>query len=324
MKPIHQYQGKTVFVAGGSSGLGKAIAEQLAAQGAHVTIFARRQKQLDEARSSLMQKRSSTDQDIQAVSLDLANPSEVETVFGSQPRTPDILYLVAGGTPNECGFFTDIDAQSLESCMNLNYYTAAYPAQTLLKMWVEDDKRVQSARTSSPTRLRQIVFINSAAALLPLPGYAAYSPTKAAVRSLADTLRMEALRLSNPASTYTIHCAFPSNFISPAFLQEQTRKPELTKQLEGTAAPISELEKKLPTSDKMARTIMAGVEKGEFAICDDSLESGLLWANMVGTSPKRGLGIWDTILAIVVGLFVWPVIRRQFDNQCRKGRKKTD
>lgn len=121
--------------------------------------------------------------------------------------------------------------------MRNNYFTAAYAAQSILKMWTEDDKK---AKTSKP-RLRQIAFLNSAAAFLGMPGYAAYtcnsgatrrkhqvgqlltSPkaSKCAVRGLADTLRMEALRLSGPISTYTIHCAFPSNFISPAFIEEQ-------------------------------------------------------------------------------------------------------
>ena len=67
---------------------------------------------------------------------------------------------------------TDIDAGDLESCMRNNYFTAAYAAQSTLKMWTEDD--AQTARTSSP-RLRQIVFINSAAAFLGMPGYVAYT-----------------------------------------------------------------------------------------------------------------------------------------------------
>ena len=272
---------------------------------------------------------------------------QLNTVFRSQARLPDVLYCVAGGTSTELGFITDIDAGDLESCMRNNYFTAAYPAQSILKMWTEDD--TQTAQTSS-AKLRQIVFINSAAAFLGMPGYVAYTckfffgrtskedcskpkkgfdrqnmltfqPTgkasKCAVRGLADTLRMEALRLSGPASTYTIHCAFPSNFISPAFLEEQKSKPELTKRIEGTTGSTAELERRFPSAEKVAKGIIAGVARGDFALCDDSVESGLLFANMIGPSPKRRLGVLDSLLATVVGLFVWPVLRRRWDKMCK-------
>lgn len=96
---------------------------------------------------------------------------QLDAVFRSQARLPDILYCVAGGTSTEIGFFTDIDAGKLESCMRNNYFTAAYAAQSILKMWTEGGQRTE---ISSP-KLRQIVFINSAAAFLGMPGYAAYT-----------------------------------------------------------------------------------------------------------------------------------------------------
>ena len=142
--------------------------------------------------------------------------------------------------------------------------------------------------------------------------------SKCAVRGLADTLRMEALRLSGPVSKYTVHCAFPSNFISPAFVEEQKSKPELTKRLEGTTGSIAELEQRFPSAEKVARGIIAGVARGDFALCDDSMESGLLFANMIGPSPKRRLGVQDSFLAVVVGLFVWPVLRHRWDKMCKK------
>lgn len=138
------------------------------------------------------------------------------------------------------------------------------------------------------------------------------------MRGLADTLRMEALRLSSSLTEYTIHCAFPSNFISPAFVEEQNSKPKLTKEIEGTNQSMADLEKRLPSSEKIAKKIISGVERGDFALCDDSAESGLLWANMIGPSPKRGFGLLDSILAVTIGLFVWPILRRRWDRLCKE------
>lgn len=95
-------------------------------------------------------------------------------------------------------------------------------------------------------------------------------------------------------------------------------KPELTKRIEGTTGSVVELEKRFPSSEKVAQGIIAGVERGDFALCDDSMESGLLFANMIGPSPKRGLGILDSLLATAIPLFVWPVIRRRWDKMCKK------
>lgn len=68
----------------------------------------------------------------------------------------------------------------------------------------------------------------------------------------------------------------------------------------------------------MAWGIVDSVERGNFALCEDSMESGLLFANMIGPSPKRGLGVLDSLLAIVMGLFVWPILRRRWDRMCKE------
>ena len=137
------------------------------------------------------------------------------------------------------------------------------------------------------------------------------------MRALADTLRSEALRYSGPASTYRIHCAFPSNFISSAFMDEQKSKPELTKQMEGTTASIAELSRRLHSSKQVASYIIATVRRGDFAICSE-LEAAVLFANMIGPSPMRGLGIVDLFLALLMRFIIWPIARRRFDAMCVK------
>ncbi|RYP90777.1 hypothetical protein DL770_003110 [Monosporascus sp. CRB-9-2] len=314
MAPKLDFNGKTVFVTGGSAGLGLEISKAVAAQGAHVTIFARRQKLLDEARSIIKDVRRSKEQEINAVSVNLANASEVDSAFRAQPRLPDMLFCCAGGTPGQVGFINDLTPAQLETCMQNNYLTAAFCAQMMLKIWTEDDK---TAKGTTPLT-RHIIFINSVAAFCTVPGMGAYSAPKSAVRGLADCLRMEALVYSSPTRKYSIHCAFPSTFISDAFFEEQKGKPLLTKEIEGTVGTPEELMRKHPSAKKEADLILAGVAKGDFAICDESVESPILFANMVGVSPRRGLGIYDTIMSLVMA-FAWPLIGRPWwDGLCKK------
>ena len=143
---------------------------------------------------------------------------------------------------------------------------------------------------------------------------------KTAVRALADVLRMEVLRYNCAASTYSIHCAFPSDFISPGFVLEQETKTPLTKRIQGidSRRTLSELKVKLPSSEKVASSIVEAVEKGDFIICPESTASSLLFTNMVGPSPKRGFGIMDSLMGVIVGWFVWPVLRRRWEAMCRK------
>ncbi|KAF7171584.1 hypothetical protein CNMCM5623_003953 [Aspergillus felis] len=375
MKPDYDLFGKTAFITGGSGGLGNAISNILAARGAHVTIFARRPGPLEDAKNEIVRNCVDVDrQEINAVAVNMADASavccstpenpiapgdcsmrmsfsltnaQVSEAFRSQPRIADFLYCCAGGNHAENGFFIDLKAAQLDSCMKNNYYSTAYAAKAILDIWVENDKKPTGIdmpnNTTTGPKTRKIVFANSAAAFLGLPGSVAYTrkpddldmltrfivifwltasnskAAKSAVRALADTLRFEVLRHNSSSTTYTIHIAFPADFISPGFVFEQDTKPDLTKRIQGTdVATFAELEKKFPSSENVARGIVARVDKGDFIICEDSLAASLLFTNMVGLSPKRGLGIVDPLLSVVMGWFVVPVLRRRWERMCRE------
>ncbi|KAJ5718048.1 short chain dehydrogenase/ reductase [Penicillium malachiteum] len=328
MKPNQDLFGKTAFVTGGSGGLGKAISISLASRGAHITIFSRRLKPLEIAKNEIITNCADPSrQEINAVPIDLADAEAVFEAFKSQPRIADFLYCSAGGNHSENGFFVDLKASQLDSCMKNNYYSTAYAAKAMLEIWVENDQKlsniyIQNAPKEQMTR--KMVFINSAAAFLGVPGSVAYTPAKSAVRALADTLRFEFLRHNSATTTYTIHIAFPADFVSPGFRLEQDTKPYLTKRIQGTdLASFAELEAKFPTAEKVALGVIANVDLGNFIICEDSMAASCLFTNMTGLSPKRGLGIVDSVMGIVVGWLVMPVLRRKWERMCREDGERT-
>ncbi|RYP86959.1 hypothetical protein DL770_004840 [Monosporascus sp. CRB-9-2] len=320
MRAKQDLHGKTVFVTGGSGGLGKAISKELAARGAHITIFSRRPGPLQEAKEEILAACLNKNQCVDAVAIDLSDATKVTQEFRAQPRVADILYCVAGGNYAENGFIVDIAAEDLENCMKNNYYSSAFAAKSMLDIWTEDDNKRNGPATRTHN-LRQIIFINSAAAFLGSPGSIAYTPAKCALRALADTLRMEVLRYNCTASTYSIHCAFPADFVSPGFMLEQKTKTRLTKRIQGLpdSTNINEdvlakrLEAKFPSSEKVARLTIAAVDRGDFIICEDSLAASVLFTGMLGPSPKRGWGIIDALLAPIVGWFVWPFLRWKWE-----------
>ncbi|CAK3821282.1 short chain dehydrogenase reductase [Lecanosticta acicola] len=286
MKSQLDLHGKTAFITGGSGGLGSAIAESLALRGAHITLFSRRQGPLDQARAHLSSRCPDPEQEINAFAVDLGDAVQVDHAFRSQSRIPDLLYCTAGGNHAENGFFADIPAGALEGCMRNNYFSSAFAAKAALDIWLEDDKRGTRGREEEK-KVRKIIFISSAAAFVCLPGSVAYSP----------------------------------DFVSPGFLAEQKTKTALTKRIQGLDAPPSELVSRFPTSEKVASLIIAAVDRGDFTICEDSPAASALFTAMTGPSPKRGWGIADGLLSIVVNWFVWPFLRWKWEGMVKDDAK---
>ncbi|KAF2877770.1 putative short chain dehydrogenase/ reductase [Massariosphaeria phaeospora] len=324
-------EGKVVFVVGGSAGLGKEMAKVMAGQGAHITIFARGEKQLQDANDEICAARQHDGQRVASVAADMSVATTAHETLTAQPHLPDILYCVAGGTPTECGFVLDLEPTVFERCMANNYYSSLYPAQAALRLWVQDDRDAKANELEKKSekdvvvaaKERKIVFVNSSAALVPMPGYGAYSAAKAAQRALADTLRTECLRYTSPLSTYTTQCIFAHNFITPTFLRENAAKPALTKRIERTSGALADLEKQFPYAAAIAPEIVAAVATGDFAVLDARLEPQLLWALAVGASPRRGWGVVDTVLGWVMwGVWWW--VRREVERECRGDAWRVD
>ena len=111
-------KGKVAIVAAASSGLGKATAMELAAEGARVVINSRREYELRIAADEI---RSSTGADVLAIAGDVTDEdhvrrlvSETTTEFGSV----DIVVANAGGPP--AGFFDDFTAEHYRQAVELN------------------------------------------------------------------------------------------------------------------------------------------------------------------------------------------------------------
>ncbi|KAL4904106.1 hypothetical protein BDW74DRAFT_155090 [Aspergillus multicolor] len=293
--------GKSVIIAGGSKGLGRELALQLTQQGANVTILARSAGPLEATRTELLKHTTSPTQIITAKPLDLSDAPLVQQYITSLPAPPEILFCVAGGTSSEIGFFADISSSDIESCMRNNYLSAAYIAHAVFKRWVREPP-------TSSNGSRHLIFTASTAAFLGLPGYAAYTPSKAATRALADTLRAEALLYSSQQNI-KIHCSFPGTIYTDTFYAEQAKKPALLKEIEGTAEDKGGL-----SAEQVASGILKGLKEGRFFIVTDG-ETELVLNGMRGMSPRGGvLGLKDWVIGLVV-LCVLPFVRMGWDRK---------
>lgn len=266
-----EYRGKHVIITGGSQGMGKAAAKEFLGRGAKVTIFARTQTTLDKAVSQLKQFGQ-----IQGISVDCTDHTAIVNAI-EKAGTPDILLCCAGSA--QPGLFADMGPEDLARPMTNNYLTAAYSAHAAIKAMLAHPSK-------SP---RKIIFTSSVATFLNITGYVNYTPTKAAIRALADTLRLEVLLYPCPI---TIHCVFPATIFSEGYEKEQAIKPEICKLQEGTDGK---------TPDAIVAAMMDGLDRGHEMICTDFI-GDLLRTNMKGCSPKNN--ILDIFKSWLAGLII--------------------
>jgi len=118
-------KGRTALVCGSSQGLGRAIAEALAAEGAHVAINGRSAEKLEGARAEIAR---ATGTRVVAAAGDLTDPAGVEAVVATARAALgriDILVTNTGGPPSgpfenhSAEVWRKAIAQNLESVVNL-------------------------------------------------------------------------------------------------------------------------------------------------------------------------------------------------------------
>ncbi|OWA37254.1 3-oxoacyl-ACP reductase [Saccharibacillus sp. O16] len=111
-------KGKSAFVAAGSKGLGRAIALELAREGAHVTIASRSAEHLSEAKRAIGE---ATGVEIATVKMDASKPEQISRALGEAIETfggLDVLICNAGGPPG--GRFDDMADEDWQKAFELN------------------------------------------------------------------------------------------------------------------------------------------------------------------------------------------------------------
>src|SRR6185436_15619631 len=110
-------EGKSAIVTAASSGLGKASAMELVAEGARVMINARNAEKLTRAAEAI---RAATGQEVHALAGDVTDEGFVRELIAETNRAfgaVDILVAKAGGPP--AGFFDDFSADHYRDAVEL-------------------------------------------------------------------------------------------------------------------------------------------------------------------------------------------------------------
>jgi 3-hydroxy acid dehydrogenase/malonic semialdehyde reductase len=172
-------RGKTVFITGASSGIGKATAYSCAAEGARLLIAARRVERLESESNALKQAGAAA---VHALALDVSNAQQVEQSLSGLPeewRKIDILI-------NNAGLSRGLDKlyegklQDWEEMIDTNVKGLLYVSRAVVPGMVARGRG-------------HIVNLGSTAGHMTYPKGAVYCATKAAERSITEGLREDLL-----------------------------------------------------------------------------------------------------------------------------------
>lgn len=165
----------------------------------------------------------------------------------NQIGAPDLL-IISSGIAHP-GYFQELPIEVFERTMAINYFGSLYTIRAALPVM---EQRQQG----------HIVLISSGAGLIGIYGYTPYSPSKFALRGLAESLRGE-LKFSG----VDISIVYPPDTDTPQLEQENKTKPIETKTIARSAKTWS--------AEDVAHVIVSGIKKKSFTIAP-GLEMTLL------------------------------------------------
>lgn len=219
-------KGKVVVITGGSSGIGKALAETFGKNGARVLITGRNKADLDRAVNELKERGL----EIAGFQADVSQPEDNTKMAAEALRhfgRIDILINNAGISMR--ALFEDVQMDVIKKVMDINFYGVLYATKACLPEIIRNKGSV--------------IGISSIAGYRGLPGRTGYSSSKFALNGFLEVLRTELLKKEVHVLT-----------ACPGFTASNIRKRSLTN--DGSAQEASPRDEgKMMTAEECAEHI---------------------------------------------------------------------
>jgi 3-dehydrosphinganine reductase len=237
---MKDFNGKIVYITGGSQGIGLAAAKLFAAKGASVAIFARRKQVLDGALKEITASGKGQDQKFSAFSMDVSKQEDVNSVLQqavSSTGAPDVLINCAGRA--KPGYFGDITFAQFDETIKVDLYGAWNTCAFLVPLMKKHGG--------------YIVNVSSICGVIGIFGYTDYSAAKFGVLGFSEALRSELKR-----HNITVSVLCPPDTDTPGYVEENKTKPPETKAVSAAA--------NIMKPEGVAAALIKGMAKGGFMI----------------------------------------------------------
>ena len=159
---------KTIWITGGSTGIGKALAIKFASKGWNVAISARRE--------SLLEEISDENENIHGFPLDVTDKSKCKEVFQQikdKFQEIDVCFFSTGTwNPKK---EKDIDVEQIEDVFKVNFFGTLNSIKAVEEYFKNKKEGI-------------ITIVSSIAGYRGLPNSTGYGPSKSALNNLAESL----------------------------------------------------------------------------------------------------------------------------------------
>lgn len=241
---------KVVIITGGSSGIGKALAQEFGSKGSKIVITGRRLEPLQEVAKELKQE------GIELVTLQADVSKEEDNKYMAEEvikRFGKIDILINNAGISMRALFNDVDLDVVKKVMDINFYGVLYATKYCLPSIIENKGSV--------------VGISSIAGYRGLPGRTGYSASKFALQGFLEVLRTEMI----PTGVHVLTA-------SPGFTASNIRKVSLTK--DGTSQGESPRDEgKMMTAEECANHIYKATKKRKKILILTTLGVFTVWMN---------------------------------------------
>jgi 3-dehydrosphinganine reductase len=262
------YQDQLVLITGGSVGIGAALAQLFAQNGAHVWLLARREQYLQESLTNIISSSRNPEQRHGYVTCDVSNETEVDSAIDQVIREagiPDILINCAGVV--HPGEFLHLDHDKFHWMMDINFFGIVNVTRKILPGMI--------ARGTG-----HIVNVSSMAGKYGFFGYTAYAASKSAAISFTEALRLELK---------------PKGIKVTIVLPSDTDTEQLRNELKYRPPEVSAFNKLIivHSPESVAKEIIAGISRNKFLILPGMDAKSFYWiVKIMGNNMLPILDWW--------------------------------
>ena len=192
-----------ILLTGASSGIGRALALQLAGAGADLVLTARREPLLAELKDEILRQNESRNTKIFCVPGDITDlPVRKQCIETACENLGGLDALINNAGVGATALIEATGDELARRLMEVNYFSALSLTRLAIPF-------LRNSASKNPACAPMIVFLSSVVGLRGVPHYGAYGAAKFAVTGLSESLRAELLNdgidvlLVSPGTTKT-------------------------------------------------------------------------------------------------------------------------
>lgn len=277
--------GSAAAVTGGASGIGRALARELAARGCDLALADRDEAGL----ASVVAELAKSGRKVTTHRVDVSEPAQIDAFAAAAIAAhPTLNILINNAGVALLGRFKEIDQAQFEWLMNINFWGVVHGTRVFLPQL--------SSRPAA-----HIVNISSIFGIIAPPGQTAYCASKFAVRGFSEALRHELKLALSPVKLSVVH---PGGIATNIVRNMRTGVAVTDNSRRAAVIEFFDKEFAKTTAEAAATAIIAGIEKNapRILIGGDARMLDRLQRILPGTYfriLRKGMAISDSYRAYI-------------------------